>query len=771
MSQFLQELKRRSVIKVAIAYVVAAWVLLQVADLLVPVLSLPDWAIRLVFLLLAVGFVPALIIAWAYEMTPEGVKRDEEAAFCTRETPAGKDNRRVVAAAAGMAVIIAAASYWFMGIDKRWARKEAVPQIEAYVEAGDWESAYSLALDVAGHIPGDPGLEALWRRFSLTTSIPSEPAGAAVYRRRYGDVEGEWKYLGVTPLTNVVIPFGFSELRLELDGHAPITRVVGTDIIGFSSLDVRDRQPSNYAIVAPETYRFERAESAPDGFVTVSGWDQPIDGNIVSFDDYFIGRFEVTNEEYQEFVDAGGYARAELWEHPFHRNGEAIDRVDAMALFVDRTGRPGPSTWEAGSYPDGQGRYPVSGISWYEAAAYARFRGRELPTVHHWRHAHSPAMLPNMLPLSNLQSDNPRPVGESGGTGWTGTYDMVGNVREWIANEIGDQRVIIGGAYDDQYYVAQESIGDPGFADPMDRSPANGMRLAFISDPPEVSRLAGGPIAPQEVRVPEPVDRAIFEVYRSAFDYDPGPLDARIEATGNDDGWTRETITFNAPYSDDRITLYLYVPDDDAPVRQVVMLWPGTGALFVNSFEQAHHHLDFILKNGRAVAYPVLHGTFHRRLPELPAWTTIAGRDLAIRQVKDFRRSIDYLETRPDVDRNSIAYYGSSWGGRLGGIVLAIEPRIKVGVLDQAGINFEVRPEIDVTHFLRHVSQPVLQFNGRYDSDFVFDTSAKPFYDLIGTPEPDKQHVVEPTGHFVGRPRVIGETLNWLDRYLGPVAH
>jgi pimeloyl-ACP methyl ester carboxylesterase len=73
-----------------------------------------------------------------------------------------------------------------------------------------------------------------------------------------------------------------------------------------------------------------------------------------------------------------------------------------------------------------------------------------------------------------------------------------------------------------------------------------------------------------------------------------------------------------------------------------------------------------------------------------------------------------------------------------------------------------------VLNYLPRVTIPVLQFNGRYDTDFRFETSAKPFFALIGTPAADKKHVVEPTGHFVPRPVIVGETLNWLDKYLGP---
>jgi TolB-like protein/Flp pilus assembly protein TadD len=76
---FFAELKRRNVYKVAIAYAVIAWLLMQVATQVFPFLEIPNWAIRLVIMLLALGFPIALIIAWAFELTPEGLKRTEVA--------------------------------------------------------------------------------------------------------------------------------------------------------------------------------------------------------------------------------------------------------------------------------------------------------------------------------------------------------------------------------------------------------------------------------------------------------------------------------------------------------------------------------------------------------------------------------------------------------------------------------------------------------------------------------------------------------------------
>jgi hypothetical protein len=72
------ELGRRNVFRVAFAYVVASWVLLQFVDVISQILELPVWAPKLVLALIVIGLVPTLIFAWAFEMTPEGIKKESE---------------------------------------------------------------------------------------------------------------------------------------------------------------------------------------------------------------------------------------------------------------------------------------------------------------------------------------------------------------------------------------------------------------------------------------------------------------------------------------------------------------------------------------------------------------------------------------------------------------------------------------------------------------------------------------------------------------------
>jgi pimeloyl-ACP methyl ester carboxylesterase len=344
---------------------------------------------------------------------------------------------------------------------------------------------------------------------------------------------------------------------------------------------------------------------------------------------------------------------------------------------------------------------------------------------------------------------------------------MVGNVREWSFNAIGDQRFILGGGWNDAYYSGQSTTFTQP---PLDRSATNGFRLAITRDEAIAAQRAQQPVPERdEIPIGDPVSDEEFDAIRRWYAYDEAaPLNATIEATEATRYWTRERITFDAAYGDERVILYLYLPRSGPSRYQTIVHWPGGGAQSLASVDQIRVQFDFALKNGRAVAFPVYKGTFDRRLPVRPSATTIAGRDLSIQQVKDLRRSIDYLESRGDIDAATLAYYGISWGAYHGPLALVVEPRLRVGIFNQVGLD-EVRPpEVNVINFLPRVDVPVLQLNGEFDTIFTLETSAIPFFELLGTPAADKKHVVAPGGHFVPTPVIIGETLDWLDKYLGP---
>ena len=103
---FIAELRRRNVVRVGIAYVVVAWVLLQVGDIVFDFLEVPGWAGKLLIVFLSLGLPIALFLAWAFELTPEGVKRDanvDRAKSATR--PAGRRLDYIIIAILAIAVV------------------------------------------------------------------------------------------------------------------------------------------------------------------------------------------------------------------------------------------------------------------------------------------------------------------------------------------------------------------------------------------------------------------------------------------------------------------------------------------------------------------------------------------------------------------------------------------------------------------------------------------------------------------------------------------
>ena len=147
---------------------------------------------------------------------------------------------------------------------------------------------------------------------------------------------------------------------------------------------------------------------------------------------------------------------------------------------------------------------------------------------------------------------------------------------------------------------------------------------------------------------------------------------------------------------------------------------------------------------------------------------TVFYKDHVIMWRKEIGRTIDYLETRTDIQADKIGYLGWSWGGFMGGIFPAIEKRIKAIVLNVGGMEMhKALPEVDQINFLPRVTQPVLMLNGKHDMFFPVETAQKPMYDLFGTPKADKKIIIFESGHLVPKTDFVKETLFWYDKYLG----
>lgn len=671
---------------------------------------------------------------------------DELVALRDSLRPAGKGARTrfYLAIAATVLLLVAGAAFWWWQQSRqRWLRNYALPEIQRLTDAEDFYGAYVLALEAREVAPDDPQLEQAWANLSVPLEILSEPPGADVSMHSYGESEGEWTRLGRTPL-NMRVPISMVRFRVTLDGHVPL-----------------EAAPPTFA--GSHTFRMHRQNETPAGMVPVTAGSASFRGVSVDLPPFWIDRYEVSNEEFKRFIDEGGYRRKELWKHSMEREGRTLAWEDAVREFVDSTGRPGPSHWELGTYPEGEGQHPVDGISWYEAAAYAEFVGKSLPTVYHWYKASGITGFSDILRLSNFSGKGTLPTGSTRGLGPWGTYDMAGNVKEWCFNAVGEQRFILGGSQADPPY----QFMDPDAQFPGARQRGFGMRL-ILQQTPIAESLQ--PITIDRNRVDEPVNEETFQLFVNSYDYDASPLNAKTDSIDESQPmWRREIISIDAAYGGERLPVNLFIPRNASPPYQTVVYFPGSDASVATSRHMRLLPVEFFVRSGRAVAFPVYKGTYERTVPDPSG--PVGWRDLTIQRVKDVRRTLDYLETRKDLEPGRFAYYGFSMGANIAPVVLGVEPRFEAAILVAGGLKKRnVSPEAQPGNFVSRVRMPVLILTGRHDFSAPYETEQKPLFEMLGTPPENKRHVVYEAGH-VPQPwtEVIRESLEWADRWMGPV--
>jgi predicted Ser/Thr protein kinase len=542
--------------------------------------------------------------------------------------------RLLAAAAAALVALLAGAGYLIWRNTRiRWAREIALPEISRLTDKGQLVPAFRLAARAEKWAPAE--VARLKREQWWSKTIRTDPPGAEVSFKGYREPEAPWEPIGRTPLT-LRLPWGNDRWRIVREGFEPLEVAGARETLDF---------------------RLSRTGSLPPGMVLVPagapsrGIEPP-----ARIGDFWIDRFEVTNARFQEFVKAGGYRNRAYWKHPFIENRREIPFEEAISRFRDATGRPGPAGWELETFPEGRGNFPVGGVSWYEAAAYAEFAGKSLPTIYHWRVVADLGIYSDVLAFSNFGGTGTRPVGAEPALSSYGAYDMAGNVKEWCWNASGEKRYILGGGFDDPEYM----FADRDAQSPWARRPSYGFRCVRYAAAPSEALLRPVQTLFRDYSKEKPVGDDVFRVYRNLYAYDRRPLEPRVE--GRDESslyWVREKVSFDAGYGKERVTAYLYLPRGRRPPYRTVVYFPAGYASVMRSSENLPMRgIDFVVKSGRALVFPVYDATFERHSDEQR--TASFYRDLIVHWRRDLGRTIDYVETRKDLDAGHVAFYGFS---------------------------------------------------------------------------------------------------------------
>jgi hypothetical protein len=657
-----------------------------------------------------------------------------------------------VAGVLGLVLAGSTAAVWVRESRVRWAREVALPEAARLADQARYFPALRLLRRVERLIPDDPLLGQLLRESTCHVTIETDPPGADVVVRDFFDSPDSWEPLGQAPIQDARLPVRAVVFRVSARGFHTTQEIQWTNFAGstlrFSLRPATDSVPGMVSV--PEV----PAGPGPNGPAR----------------EFWIDQLEVTNRDFKRFVEDGAYLREDSWAEPRLERGVALFLAQAQRTFRDRTGRPGPATWAAGTYPEGEADYPVGGVSWYEAAAYCRWAEKALPTLHHWEAA---AMFPSTTELAasgRFAAKGPTTVGAPLSLGRYGTYDMAGNVKEWVWNGTGrdERRYLLGGSWTEPSYMY--SFRDAQH--PVDRQAHYGFRCARYEEPPAAALFGPVETPERDFRREQPVDDKTFAVLERAYHYDPLPLEASIDASLDQLDYARaEQVSFTAAYGSERVPALLLLPKTGRPPYQAVVYFPAVNTVLepgpIGLAEREQPWFLFLVRSGRAVVVPVLKGTFERKMRAV--LSPVGWRDFLLYARKDVGRTIDYLETRPDFDATRIAFYGLSSGAAAGPIITAVERRFKAGVLLGGGLSsLPFWSEVDVLSFVSRLAVPTLMINGRHDFFFPPETSQKPMFDLIGTA--DKRHRMFLSGHLPTEwDQVMQEVLDWLDSHLGTV--
>lgn len=636
--------------------------------------------------------------------------------------------------------------------------KSEYSRLENVISNETW-NIYLEIYELRNIVHNNDELDKIWFNITNPITISTQPEGSSIYIKPYSNPDTAWIRIGDTPLSDFPFPKGLTRIKIESKAYNTQFDII---LCGYYNME------SGYSI----NYKLFTEEEAPPDMVyapeSPPDWLATPGLYLKYIGEFWIDKFEVTNEEFKEFVDAGGYQNPSFWEESFLIEKDTLSYKQAITKFKDRTGWNAPANWELGEFLPGTDNLPVTGVSWYEAAAYAKFRKKSLPTLHHWLYASVSHAAQEIVKYGNFNQTGPAEVGRYNSMTRFGTFDLPGNVSEWMFNENLGKKYIMGGNYKEPNYLYNSTFMQ---LYPWIRSELVGFRcIKLINDTLQAELFENFDLARRDYANLNPVSDRTFELFQDLIPKRKISLEPETESIIEESIAIRENITINVPYESGRMMVFVFLPKGVSPPYQPIIFFPGMEAHYSNtaSDQKLDQRIDWILKLGRAVIWPRYYSSYGRGENNFSTEKWIQAYQNII---NDIIVTCDYLHLRDDMDTSRIGYHGISWGGGVAPYILVNEKRIKTGILALFGVSSMEKyrfKQFDQVDYLPRVKIPMLLLGGKYDHDFTLEEQ-QAFYDLLGTPEKEKKWVTTESTHWIPRDELINESRTWFDKYLGPL--
>jgi len=655
--------------------------------------------------------------------------------------------------------------YAFMNSSKNDLLEKELPELIEMFENNQVLKVYQKAIVLMEEYPNNKIIAKYYNDVTDSISINTGNIAYDIYFKIHNDSLSDWKYIGKNPNLDRV-PFTRLDLKFVNGENTFISRYNHTYFLRQGEMSFIF--PESDKDIPSDHILFPGVKNT----LSLPGLDHL---DPINMNPYSISKFEVTNQEYYEFLNSDAYNDPKNWPFPIVIEDKTIDFDDVKLFFTDQYGAQGPSNWNYGNFPNGQKNLPVTGVSWFEAYAYSKYRGLSLPNIYQWENAANLSGSTNLIKRSNFSKEQLIEYDDPTTNNIFGIFNLAGNVREWMSNPNNDSnknRAILGGCFLDETY----SYNDYYSQDAFDRSIGNGIRLVYNPmGTPEINNESFG-VDVRDFLNTEDVSDEVFKYYLSQYEYeysDKNITTENIDTLSN--GIVIQKYEMPAGYGDGKEILsgYVFYDKNIKDKYKPIIYFPGSNALHTpkdsNMVEGFPSRVIYLIKEGYALIHPIYKSTYSRQDNQRSDYGDMSDqyKEHVIMWGKDYKKSIDYIFTRKDFDSSKLSYYGVSWGGFMGNILLAIDERVKSAVLLVAGLEFQkCKKEVDAHYYTRRIKIPTIMLNGKFDQYFPYETSQIPMYKLIDVEEENKKHFIYESGHYVPRNELIKQHLEWLDKYL-----